>query len=64
MQGRKLTDTYHYTYCMGFTCYCIKLRIIASFLRLTMDILFGPSIDFCQMGHGVMVDQSEEEKIA
>ena len=33
---------------MGFTCYCINLRIIASFLRLTMGSQFSASICFCQ----------------
>ena len=50
---------------MGFMCYCINLRIIASVLRLTMGSICGGSICFCQtMEHGIMVDQSWEEKIA
>ena len=47
---------------MGFTCYCINLRIIAFFLRLTMDSLFSASIGFAKiMEHGIMVDLFEEE---
>ena len=43
---------------MGFTCYCINLRIIASFLRLTMG-----SHDAKIMKYDFMIDQFEEEKI-
>ena len=39
---------------MGFTCYCINLRIIASFLRLTMGSLFSVSVGFAKiMEHGI-----------
>ena len=50
---------------MGFTCYCINLCTIASFLRLTIGSLFTQVLAFAKMmEHGITVDQFEEEKIA
>ena len=50
---------------MGFTCYCINLRIIASFWGSRWVVYLAQVSAFAKiMEHGIIVNLFEEEKIA
>ena len=61
-----LTWPYKCTHRMGFTCYCINLRIVDSFFLGSRLVVYLAQVSaFAKiMKHDIMIDQFEEENIA